>query len=53
MHQRFNTKKHSNFYRYEKFLEHSKTTHPMGRVGTADEVGKIKIIIQPTYFVRA
>ena len=28
------------FNRYEKFLEHSKTTHAMGRVGTADEVGK-------------
>ena len=23
---------------YEKFLEHSKTTHAMGRVGTVDEV---------------
>ena len=25
---------------YEKFLEHSKTTHAMGRVGTVDEVAK-------------
>ena len=25
---------------YEQFLEHSKTTHPMGRVGTVQEVGK-------------
>ena len=27
-------------YRYEQFLEHSKTTHAMGRVGCTDEVGK-------------
>lgn len=25
---------------YEKFLEHSKTTHPLGRVGNADEVAE-------------
>jgi len=25
---------------YEAFLEHSKTTHAMGRVGTVDEVAK-------------
>ena len=25
---------------YAKFLEHSKTTHALGRVGTADEVAK-------------
>lgn len=25
---------------YEKFLEHSKTTHPLGRVGQADEVAE-------------
>ena len=28
------------YLRYEKFLEHSKTTHAMGRVGSSDEVGK-------------
>ena len=26
--------------KYEAFLEHSKTTHAMGRVGTTDEVAK-------------
>jgi NAD(P)-dependent dehydrogenase (short-subunit alcohol dehydrogenase family) len=26
---------------YEKFLEHSKTTHPLGRVGNASEVGEL------------
>jgi NAD(P)-dependent dehydrogenase (short-subunit alcohol dehydrogenase family) len=26
---------------YEKFLEHSKTTHPLGRVGTPDEVADL------------
>jgi NAD(P)-dependent dehydrogenase (short-subunit alcohol dehydrogenase family) len=26
---------------YEKFLEHSKTTHPIGRVGNADEVAEL------------
>ena len=26
---------------YEKFLEHSKTTHPLGRVGHADEVAEL------------
>lgn len=26
---------------YEKFLEHSKTTHPIGRVGTPDEVADL------------
>ncbi len=26
---------------YAKFLEHSKTTHPLGRVGTADEVAEL------------
>ena len=26
------------FCRYEAFLEHCKTTHAMGRVGTVDEV---------------
>lgn len=26
---------------YEKFLEHSKTTHPIGRVGTPDEVAEL------------
>ena len=26
---------------YEKFLEHSKTTHPLGRVGTAAEVAEL------------
>jgi NAD(P)-dependent dehydrogenase (short-subunit alcohol dehydrogenase family) len=25
---------------YEKFMEHSKTTHPLGRAGTAEEVAK-------------
>ena len=29
------------YFRYEKFLEHSKTTHAMGRVGSAEEVGKM------------
>ena len=27
-------------YRYDQFLEHSKTTHALGRVGYTDEVGK-------------
>jgi len=27
--------------KYEKFLEHSKTTHPIGRVGTPEEVAKL------------
>ena len=26
---------------YEKFLEHSKTTHPLGRVGNADEIAEL------------
>jgi NAD(P)-dependent dehydrogenase (short-subunit alcohol dehydrogenase family) len=26
---------------YEKFLEHSKTTHPLGRVGRADEIAEL------------
>lgn len=26
---------------YEKFLEHSKTTHPIGRVGNADEIAEL------------
>lgn len=26
---------------YDSFLEHSKSTHPIGRVGTADEVGEL------------
>ena len=26
---------------YERFLEHSKTTHPIGRVGTAEEVAEL------------
>lgn len=26
---------------YEAFLEHSKTTHPLGRVGQADEVAEL------------
>jgi NAD(P)-dependent dehydrogenase (short-subunit alcohol dehydrogenase family) len=26
---------------YEKFLEHSKTTHPLGRVGTAEEIAEL------------
>lgn len=26
---------------YQNFLEHSKTTHPLGRVGTADEVAEL------------
>jgi len=26
---------------YAKFLEHSKTTHPLGRVGTAEEVAEL------------
>jgi NAD(P)-dependent dehydrogenase (short-subunit alcohol dehydrogenase family) len=26
---------------YDKFLEHSKTTHPIGRVGTAEEVAEL------------
>ena len=26
---------------YAKFLEHSKTTHPLGRVGQADEVADL------------
>jgi NAD(P)-dependent dehydrogenase (short-subunit alcohol dehydrogenase family) len=26
---------------YNKFLEHSKTTHPLGRVGTPDEVADL------------
>jgi NAD(P)-dependent dehydrogenase (short-subunit alcohol dehydrogenase family) len=26
---------------YESFLEHSKTTHPLGRVGSADEVARL------------
>jgi NAD(P)-dependent dehydrogenase (short-subunit alcohol dehydrogenase family) len=26
---------------YEAFLEHSKTTHPLGRVGTADEIAEL------------
>lgn len=27
--------------RYAQFLEHSKTTHPMGRVGTAEEIAEL------------
>jgi NAD(P)-dependent dehydrogenase (short-subunit alcohol dehydrogenase family) len=26
---------------YEKFIEHSKTTHPLGRVGSPDEVAEL------------
>jgi NAD(P)-dependent dehydrogenase (short-subunit alcohol dehydrogenase family) len=26
---------------YANFLEHSKTTHPIGRVGSAEEVGEL------------
>jgi NAD(P)-dependent dehydrogenase (short-subunit alcohol dehydrogenase family) len=30
---------------YDKFLEHSKTTHPLGRVGTADEVAELILFL--------
>jgi NAD(P)-dependent dehydrogenase (short-subunit alcohol dehydrogenase family) len=30
---------------YAKFLEHSKTTHPIGRVGTADEVAELILFL--------
>jgi len=30
---------------YAKFLEHSKTTHPIGRVGTAEEAGKAIVFL--------
>lgn len=30
---------------YSKFLEHSKTTHPIGRVGTADEVADLILFL--------
>jgi len=30
---------------YGKFLEHSKTTHPIGRVGTADEVAELILFL--------
>jgi NAD(P)-dependent dehydrogenase (short-subunit alcohol dehydrogenase family) len=31
--------------RYQTFLEHSKTTHPMGRVGTPDEVADLVLFL--------
>lgn len=30
---------------YAKFLEHSKTTHPLGRVGTADEIAELILFL--------
>ena len=30
---------------YGKFLEHSKTTHPLGRVGTADEIAELILFL--------
>ena len=30
---------------YQKFLEHSKTTHPIGRVGTAEEVAELILFL--------
>jgi NAD(P)-dependent dehydrogenase (short-subunit alcohol dehydrogenase family) len=30
---------------YAKFLEHSKTTHPLGRVGTADDVAELILFL--------
>ena len=31
--------------KYANFLEHSKTTHPMGRVGQADEVAELILFL--------
>ncbi len=31
--------------RYEEFLEHSKTTHPLGRVGTPDEIADLILFL--------
>jgi NAD(P)-dependent dehydrogenase (short-subunit alcohol dehydrogenase family) len=31
--------------KYEGFLEHSKTTHPLGRVGSADEVAELILFL--------
>ena len=31
--------------KYQKFLEHSKTTHPMGRVGTPEDVGELILFL--------
>jgi NAD(P)-dependent dehydrogenase (short-subunit alcohol dehydrogenase family) len=31
--------------KYEAFLEHSKTTHPLGRVGTAEEVAELILFL--------
>jgi len=30
---------------YEKFLEHSKTTHPLGRVGSAEEIAELILFL--------
>jgi len=30
---------------YEEFLEHSKTTHPLGRVGTPDEIAELIVFL--------
>jgi NAD(P)-dependent dehydrogenase (short-subunit alcohol dehydrogenase family) len=30
---------------YQKFLEHSKSTHPIGRVGTAEEVAELILFL--------
>src|ERR1051326_4963752 len=34
--------------KYQKFLEHSKTTHPIGRVGTPEEVAELILFPRPT-----
>ncbi len=31
--------------KYEDFLEHSKTTHPLGRVGSAEEVAELILFL--------